>query len=119
MSCTIKINKLNLQKIKYMISSIGEYITEEEFIFANIQQESDEEVLSQLYDDYEYRSLYIADDLSDFCFDYAIVFAKNYKGAKNGFFTEKQIKFIASQTVLRVNNKKENDVMEKVNNLLK
>lgn len=101
-----------------MISSIGEYITEDEFIFANIQSEADEQVLKGLYEDYEYRALYIADDLSDFCFDYAIVLAKNYKGAKNGFFTEKQIKFVASQTVLRVHNKNGNDLIKTVNKIL-
>lgn len=101
-----------------MISSIGEYITEDEFIFANIQQEQNEEILKELYDAYNYRALYIADDLSDFCFDDAIVLAKNYKGAKNGVFTELQIKFVASQTVFRVNNKKENNILNSVNKLL-
>jgi hypothetical protein len=101
-----------------MISSIGEYITEYEFIFANVQQEQDEEILKELYDVYNYRALYIADDLSDFCFDDAIVLAKNYKGAKNGFFTETQIKFIASQVVFRLNNKKEKNIINSINKLL-
>lgn len=95
-----------------MITSIGEFTTRAEFVYANLGKEEDN-ILSSIYDFYKDNSLFISEDLESFTVCFKSFFAR--KGDK---YTIEEIIKLSSRKVYEDFIEKSNDILNNFNKLL-
>lgn len=98
-----------------MITSIEEFLTRGEFVYANLGKEEDI-LLSNLYDLYSGHALFIADDLTDFSFC-----SKSFFAAKNkdGKFTSDDIIVLVSRYIFKLYQNSTKEILNNFNEIIK
>jgi hypothetical protein len=96
-----------------MITSIEEFLTRGEFVYANLGKEEDI-LLSNLYDLYSGHALFIADDLTDFSFC-----SKSFFADKNVKFTIDDIILLVSRYIFKLYQKSTKEILNNFNDIIK